>query len=108
MKYLYILKIIFISLILTFLISTANGQVVNNATNAQENQVDPQTIYGTTYAGILDQLLQSNDGNHISTQELDEIARPIYGPDWINIVKDWKKIPDKAKLEKQELEAAET
>ncbi|MEO7308605.1 MAG: hypothetical protein ABIR78_14135 [Ferruginibacter sp.] len=71
------------------------------------NQVDPQTMYGTTYAGILEQLQQSNDGSLISMQELDQIARPIYGADWVNLVKDWKKIPDKAKLEKQELEATE-
>lgn len=71
------------------------------------NQVDPETLYGTTYAGILEQLVLGNDGSFISMQELDEIARPIYGPGWVNLVKDWKKIPDKAKLEKQEHEAVE-
>jgi hypothetical protein len=71
------------------------------------NQVDPETIYGTTYAGILEQLVLNNEGNLISMQELDGIARPIYGSDWVNLVKDWKKIPDKTKLEKQEQEAVE-
>lgn len=71
------------------------------------SQVEPEVIYGTTYAGILDQLLQNSHEKIIPVQELDQIGRSIYGPDWISIVKDWKKIPDKTKLQKQEMEAAE-
>lgn len=70
-------------------------------------KMNAETAAATTYAGILDLLLQTNYIAFISLDELDKIARPIYGPDWITTVKDWKKIPDYSSLKKKEMEAAE-
>ncbi len=71
------------------------------------NTIDAEAAAGTTYAGVLDLLLQTNHVTNISMQELNEIALPIYGPDWLDKVRNWKQIPDNVTLKKKELEAAE-
>ena len=71
------------------------------------NTIDAEAAAGTTYAGVLDLLLQTNHVTNISMQELNEIALPIYGPDWLDKVRNWKQIPDNAALKKKELETAE-
>ncbi len=65
---------------------------------------DPETARGSTYFGLLELLLQTDYMNFISPQELDGIARNIYGPDWRNIVINWKKVPDKNGLPQREQE----
>jgi hypothetical protein len=39
-------------------------------------------------------------------QELNETAVPIYGPDWLDKVRNWKQIPDNAALKKKGTESS--
>lgn len=67
--------------------------------------IDPVTARSSTYAGVLELLLKSDYANIISMAEIDEIARNLYGHDWIKLVRNWKQVPDAEVIQQQELEA---
>jgi hypothetical protein len=69
--------------------------------------IDPSIARASTYAGLLEALLQTNHSSIITIEELHGIAQNVYGHDWKNIISNWKKIPDKNALKQQEMEAAE-
>ena len=68
--------------------------------------MDLSTARSSTYPGILELLLKSNYTGVISMVEIDEIARDLYGREWIKVVNNWKQIPENNVLQQQELEAA--
>jgi hypothetical protein len=67
--------------------------------------MDLETARGSTYAGVLELLLQTNYTRLISMNEIETIATRTYGDDWVNVVNNWKRIPDKNGLQQQELKA---
>jgi hypothetical protein len=54
---------------------------------------------------VLELLLQTNYTRLISMNEIETIATRTYGDDWVKVVNNWKKIPDKNGLQQQELKA---
>lgn len=68
---------------------------------------DLSVARASTYAGILEVLLQTQHESIIPMEEISDIANNIYGPDWLNLINNWKKAPDRDVLKQQELEAAE-
>ena len=68
--------------------------------------MDTATARSSTYPGVLELLLKSNYAKIISMAEIDEIARNLYGRNWIKVVNNWKQLPEQNVLQQQELEAA--
>ncbi|BAV06253.1 hypothetical protein SAMN05421788_106320 [Filimonas lacunae] len=64
------------------------------ATGIRFGQYIPAThIHGTTYAALFEMILSRQFEKHISFQEMEDIAQPIYGDDWVDKVRNWKEIP---------------
>ena len=68
--------------------------------------MDADTVKGSTYAALLSLLLQTDYQSFITTEEVHEMARNIYGPDWVKIIRNWNKPPDESLLQPQEAEVA--
>lgn len=61
----------------------------------------------SSYAGVLDRLLETNHSSFISMDEIEQLAKQKYGEDWLAVVKHWKEPPDAATLEAMEKEEME-
>lgn len=69
-------------------------------------KMEPMAVIASTHAGILELLLRIKHDPAISMEEMDEIARPVYGEEWIQAVSNWKKVPNKEQLKKMETQTA--
>jgi len=69
-------------------------------------KMEPLAVIASTHAGVLELLLNMKYETAISMEEMDEIARPVYGDDWIRAIGNWKKIPDQEQLKKWEAQPA--
>lgn len=70
--------------------------------------MDPDTVRGSTYSGLLNLLLQTDYHNSITPDEVHEIAQNVYGPDWIKAVRNWNKLSNEGVVQPQETEVAGT
>ncbi|MBK7433766.1 MAG: hypothetical protein IPI66_07585 [Chitinophagaceae bacterium] len=69
-------------------------------------RMEPMAVIASTHAGILELLLNMKYETAISMEEMDEIARPVYGEDWIRAVGNWKKVPDREQMKRWEEQPA--
>jgi hypothetical protein len=53
-------------------------------------QLPPHIIKVTTFAGVIEMLLEINNERHISREETAEAAEAVYGKDWMREVLNWK------------------
>lgn len=65
-------------------------------------QIDDTILKGSSYPGLIELYIQTENTNEMSQTELDGIAREIYGPNWRDVIKNWKKIPEKKGMPKQQ------
>lgn len=66
--------------------------------------IDTVTAQSSTYPGVLEMLLKSNYTPVISMIEIDKIARNLYGEDWVEVVNNWKRLPDTNVLQQEKPE----
>jgi len=69
-------------------------------------KMEPMAVIASTHAGVMELLLNMKYETAISMEEMDEIARPVYGDDWIRAIGNWKKIPDQEQIKKWENQPA--
>lgn len=53
-------------------------------------QIPVDTIRFTTFPGVVEMLLELNDFKHISHEEMETIARSVYGNEWLKEIRNWK------------------
>jgi hypothetical protein len=54
-------------------------------------QIPQHIIKFTTFAGIIEMLLEINNFKHISKEEVEDAAWFVYGDDWMKEIINWKK-----------------
>lgn len=54
-------------------------------------QVPAHIVKYTTFAGIIEMLIQINDEQYISREEVEHAAEHVYGKDWMKEILNWKK-----------------
>src|SRR4030095_3911361 len=67
------------------------AEILAEGTKLGKN-IDSTIARASTFAGLLEILLETKYTKFISLEEIDEIAMNIYGPDWNKIVNNWKKV----------------
>jgi hypothetical protein len=57
---------------------------------AMARRIPDHLLKFTTFPGIVEVLLEVNNGKHCTRAEVEELAASVYGKDWMKEIRNWK------------------
>ena len=81
-----------------------NGVIILAEAAKLGKYLDPDTARASTFAGIIELLVQTKFEKYISADEVKQTCISLYGKNWIDVVRNWKKAPDTEAIRLKETE----